>query len=90
MACAPSEDSDQPDVSIFSESPLIGSFSNLQVMRTCIKARMSSNLGPIGLFTLERFALDRGFFSYRLIMKKMMSPFFLSYYDFSLHLFILL
>ena len=43
------------DVSSFSQSPLIGSLSNLQVMRTGIKARMSSNLGQIGLFTLELF-----------------------------------
>ena len=43
------------DVSTFSQSPLIGSLSNLQVMRTGIKARISSNLGQIGLFTLELF-----------------------------------
>ena len=34
--------------STFSLSPLIGSLSNLQVMRTGIKARKSSNLGQIG------------------------------------------
>ena len=39
------------DVSSFSQSPLIGSLSNLQVMRTGIKARTSSNLGQIGLLT---------------------------------------
>ena len=49
------------DVSSFSQSPLIGSLSNLQVMRTGIKARTSSNLGRIGLFTLELFALQQGF-----------------------------
>ena len=49
------------DVSSFSQSPLIGSLSNLQVMRTGIKARTSSNLGRIGLFTLELFALKQGF-----------------------------
>ena len=31
----------------FSQSPLIGSLSNLQVMRTGIKAQRSSNLGRI-------------------------------------------
>ena len=36
-------------VSAFSQSPLIGSLSNLQVMRTGIKYRMSSNLDLIGL-----------------------------------------
>ena len=42
---------------------LIGSLSNLQVTRTGIKARMSSNLGRIGLFMLELFALElRNFF----------------------------
>ena len=51
------------DVSSFSQSPLIGFLSNLQVTRTGIKARMSSNLGQIGLFTLELFALEQGFFS---------------------------
>ena len=50
------------DVSGFSLSPLIGSLSNLQVMRTGIKAQKSSNLGWIGLFTLELFALELGFF----------------------------
>ena len=49
------------DVSSLSQSPLIGSLSNLQVMRTGIKARTSSNLGRIGLFTLELFALKQGF-----------------------------
>ena len=49
------------DVSSFSQSPLIGSLSNLQVMRTDIKARTSSNLGQIGLFTFELFALEHRF-----------------------------
>ena len=48
------------DVSSFSQSPSIGSLSNLQVTRTGVKARMSSNLGQIGLFTLALFALERG------------------------------
>ena len=51
------------DVSSFSQLPLIGSLSNLQVMRTGIKARMSSNLSQIGLFNLELFALEHRFFS---------------------------
>ena len=34
----------------------------MQVTRTDIKARTSSNLGGIGLFTLELFALERGNF----------------------------
>ena len=50
-------------VSSFSQSLWIGSLSNLQVMRIGIKARMSLNLGRIGLFTLKLFALERGFFS---------------------------
>ena len=42
-------------------SAVIGSLSNLQVMRTGIKAQTSSNLGRIGLFTLELFALEHRF-----------------------------
>ena len=34
---------------------------NLKVMRTGIKAQTSSNLGRIGLFTLELFALEHRF-----------------------------
>ena len=48
-------------VSSFSQSTLIGSLSNLQVMSTGIKAQTSSNLGRIGLFTLELFALEHRF-----------------------------
>ena len=62
--------SEKNDVSSFSQSPLIGSLSNLQVRRTGIKAQMSSNLGWIRLFTLELIPLERGFFSHRLIMGK--------------------
>ena len=58
------------DFSSFSQSPLIGSLSNLQVMRTGIKARTSSNLGRIRQFTLELYALERGFFPHRLMMGK--------------------
>ena len=46
------------DVSSFSQSPLFGSLSNLQVTRIGIKTRMSLNLGWIGLFTLEFFPID--------------------------------
>ena len=46
-------------VFVFSQSPLIGSFSNLQVTRTGIKFQMSSNLGWVRLFTTELFALER-------------------------------
>ena len=53
---------EKKEVSSFSQSPLIGSLSNLQVTRTGIKARTSSNLVRIGLFTLELFALERGDF----------------------------
>ena len=65
-------------VSAFSQSPLIGSLSNLQVTRTGIKSRMNSNLGRVGLFTTELFALER---SHWLWMGKLVSPSFLSYYD---------
>ena len=46
-------------VHAFSQSPLIGSLSNLQVTRTGIKSQMSSNLGRVGLFTVVLFALER-------------------------------
>ena len=49
----------QNGVPAFSQSPLIGSLSNLQVMRTGIKSRMSSNLGRVGLFTTELFSFER-------------------------------
>ena len=49
-------------VASFSQSPLIGSLSNFQVTRTGIKARKSSTLGRVGLFSLELFALERDFF----------------------------
>ena len=52
--------SGEKNVSSFSQSPSIGSLSNLQVPRTGVKVRMSSNLGRIGLFTLALFALGRG------------------------------
>ena len=43
----------------FSRLFLIGSFSYLQVMRTCIKAWMCLNLGQIPLLTMELAALER-------------------------------
>ena len=46
-------------VSMFSQSPLIGSLSNLQITRTGIKYLMSSNLDRVGFFTTELFALER-------------------------------
>ena len=54
----------------FSQSLLIGSLSDLQIMRTCINAPTSSNLGQIGLFTMELFALECRFFSPWLVMGK--------------------
>ena len=45
-------------VSAFSQSPLIGFSSNLQVTRTVIKYRMGSDLGQVGLLTTELFALE--------------------------------
>ena len=61
-------------VSAFSQSPLIGSLSNLQVMRTGIKSQMSLNFDQVRLFTTELFALE---WSHWLRMGKMMSPSFL-------------
>ena len=43
----------------FSRLFLIGSFSYLQVMRTCIKAWMSLNLGQVPPLTMELAALER-------------------------------
>ena len=62
----------------FSQLPLIGSLSNLQVTRTGIKSGMRSNLGQVRLFTTELFAF---YFEWG----KMVSPSFLSYCEFSLH-----
>ena len=47
------------DVSTFSRLLLIRSFSYLQVTRTCIKSRTSSNFGQIGPLTTELAALER-------------------------------
>ena len=46
-------------VSTFSRLLLIQSFLYLQVTRTCIKSRTSSNCGQIGLLTTELAALER-------------------------------
>ena len=45
------------DVSTFSRLFLIRSFLYLQVTRTCVKSRMSSNFGQIGPLTTELAAL---------------------------------
>ena len=47
------------DVSTFSRMLLIRSFVFLQVTRTCIKSRTSSNFGQIGPLTTELAALER-------------------------------
>ena len=46
-------------VSTFSRLLLIQSFLYLQVTRTCIKSRTSSNFGQIGLLMTELAALER-------------------------------
>ena len=46
-------------VSTFSRLLLIRSFLYLQVTRTCIKSRTSSNLGQVGPLTTELAALER-------------------------------
>ena len=47
------------DVITFSRMLLIGSFSYLQVMMTCMRAWMSSKFGRIGPRTMELAALER-------------------------------
>ena len=54
--------SEKNDDSSFSQSPLIGFLSNLQVTRRGIKAGMRSKLGRIGLVNLELFTLELGSF----------------------------
>ena len=58
------------DVSTFSRLFLIRSFLYLQVTRTCIKSRTSSNFGQIGPLTMELAALQRLKISHRFIMGK--------------------
>ena len=57
-------------VSTFSRFLLIRSFLYLQVTRTCIKSRTSSNFGQIGPLTMELAALERLKNFRRLIMGK--------------------
>ena len=52
-------DNGKNEVITFSRLFLIGSFSNLQVMRTYIKAYMSLNFGQIPPLTRELAALER-------------------------------
>ena len=58
------------DVATFSRLLLIRSFLYLQVTRTCIKSRTSSNFGQIGQLTTELAALERLKNPHRLIMGK--------------------
>ena len=58
------------DVSTLSRLLLIRSFLYLQVTRTCIKSRTSSNFGKIGPLTMELAALERLKIPYRFIMGK--------------------
>ena len=58
------------DVSTFSQLFLIWFFLYLQVTRTCIKSRTSSNFGQIGPLTMELAALVCLKISHRLIMGK--------------------
>ena len=55
-------------VSTFSRLLLIQSFLYLQVTRTCIKSRTSSNCGQIGPLTTELAAFERLKISHRLII----------------------
>ena len=57
-------------VSIFSRLFLIRSFLYLQVTRTCIKSRTSSNFGQIRQLTMELAALERLKISHILMMGK--------------------
>ena len=61
------------DVCTFSRLFLIGSFLYLQVTRTCIKSRTSSNFHQIGPLTTELAALERLKISHR-HNGKMLSP----------------
>ena len=56
---APLTYSGENDVSTFSRLLLIRSFLYLQVTRTCIKSRTSSNFGQVGPLTTELAALER-------------------------------
>ena len=58
------------DVSTFSRLLLIRSFLYLQVTKTCLTSRTSSNFGQIGSLTMKLAALERLKNSHRLIMWK--------------------
>ena len=66
----PSTYNGENNVSTFSRLFLIRSFLYLQMTRTCIKSRTSSNFGQIGPLTTELAALERLKSSHRLIMGK--------------------
>ena len=68
-------------VSTVSQLFSIRSFLYLQVIRSCIKSRTSSNFGQIGHLTTELYVLER---SRWLWNRKMVSPSFLSFYEFRL------
>ena len=55
---APLTNNGENGISIFSPLLLIRSFLYLQVMRTCIKSRRSSNFGQVGPLTTELAALE--------------------------------
>ena len=57
-------------VSTFSRLLLIRSFLYLQVTRTCIKSRTSSNFGQLGPLTMQLAALEVKKISHRLKMRK--------------------
>ena len=61
-------------VSNFSPLLLIRSFLYLQLTKTCIKSRTSSNFGQIGPLTTELAALECLKKSHKLIMGKMVAP----------------
>ena len=66
-------------VATFSLLFFIQSFSYLQVMMTCMRARMSLNFCQIRLLTAELAALECLKKPHRLIMGKLVLPHFLSY-----------
>ena len=63
----------------FFSAIFIQSFSYLQVMMTCMRARKSLNFCQIRLLTAELAALERLKNPHRLIMGKLLLPGFLSY-----------
>ena len=66
-------------VATFSRLFFIRSFSYLQVMVTCMRARRSSNFCQIRLLTAELDALERLKKPRRLMIGKIELPYFLSY-----------